>query len=1141
MEKNDTNPTPLSQSGIKTFMLTDLESSTWLWEAYPEEMGAALGRHDELIETAVNKNAGMVIKPRGEGDGRFIVFDRATDALLAADDIQRAMAREKWRIPETIKVRIAIHTGEAGLRDGDYYGPTINRCARLRSISHGGQTLLTQVTYDLARNSIPQEISFLDLGQHKLKDIRQAERIYQLNSPGLPDTFPSLRTPNQLLQNLPVTLTSFIGRNREVAEVKNLLATRRLITIIGSGGVGKTRLAVQAASNALEHFPDGGHFVDLTSITNSALVTQYVMSGLGIHEDECCNPVERLEYYFQDKKMLLILDNCEHVLPGVAQLAQVLLHATANTTMLATSREPLGVVGETIWYIKSLSTPRIAEEVSIETLMSYEAVALFVERAAATSEFVLNNENAQAVVQVCARLDGIPLALELAAARTKVLSAADLAKRLDDRFGLLVSNQQVPHRQKTLRNLIDWSYDLLPENEKILLRRLSIFAGGWTLQASEQICAGAGVDSSEILDLLIHLVDRSLVIAETVDGGKRYRLLETIRQYGRERLEENQEVDQFACKHASYFTQLAERSARELWGRQQSDCLKRLDEEHDNLRAALEWLATIDNGAEMMLRLTGALWRFWRIRGHYQEGRMRLGYALSLSPNGPRELRAEALRGVSIMALQQGDYEQATALIKDSLALYEDLNDQRGIGRTLDVLGEINYYQGNYTQAITLHTDSLNLRTTIGDQEGLAISLRQLGMIARDLGDHQQAKQKLTQSLELCRKLADKILMARTLDNLGLVEHQLCNYERANQLFTEAVSIYQELNERMGISNTLQNLGNVAKDQGEFKQARAIYDECLELKQALGDKRGIAQALASLSEVAFYQGEYLRAAELAGRSLTLFQDLGVKRGIVLTLGLLAYTAQYNGEFERAAALAADCLRMATELNAPRPVAYCKEVFGLIAYARGDLAEARQLFLEAIDLFERLGDRRNVASARTNLARALYRQGDHEAARQCVDESLAISRELDIRWTLGFGLEILGLVHRSRHNDEVALGLFQESLAVSLEQGNRQGVANCLGAIAGLAALSNQATAAAILFGAAQRIRREIGARMGSGDLAEYEFYLVLARQHLAEDEFEAAWARGSSLTIEQVVEFTRIEPPPYALGIINRMEVVNEA
>jgi predicted ATPase len=997
------------------------------------------------------------------------------------------------------------------------------------------------VTYGLAQDSLPEEFKFLDLGEHTLKDIRRAERVYQLISPGLPAEFPPLRTSNRLLHNLPTILTSFVGREKELLEISDLISCQRLITIVGSGGVGKTRLAVQAATTVLEQFPDGGWFVDLTSISNPTLVTQFLMTTLGIYEDGCCDSTERLKYYFQDRKMLLILDNCEHILPGVAPLVQLLLGATEQLTILATSRESLGVVGETVWCIPLLSTPGIDEEVSLEALMVYEAVALFVERAAATSGFVLTRENAQLVAQICARLEGIPLALELAAARTKILTIADMSTRLDNQFGLLVSNQNVPYRQKTLRNLIDWSYDLLPEQERILFRRLSIFSGSWALEAAEAICADTNLRSLEVLDLLSHLVDRSLVIADTMDGSKRYRLLETIRQYGYERLSEAQETDLFALKHATYFTNLSEQSAAKLWGDDQGIWLRRLDMEHDNLRAALEWLFLKQDQAKMMLRLSSALWRFWRIRGYYQEGRMHLDRALAQSPMGSKELRAEALRGAAVLALQQGDYGQATASIEKCLALFTELENQRGVGHALDVLGEVAYYQGDYARSAALHNQSLRIRIELDDKEGQANSLRHLGMISRDQGDFQVAREDLSQSLEIGRKITDRILVAKILDNLGLVEHYLCNYDRADELFAEAVSIYRELDDRLGISNTLQNQGNVAKDRGDFKQAKVVYNECLALKRTFGDKRGIAQALASLAELAFYQGKYIDAADLAGQSLALFQDLGVKRGVIFTLGLLAYIAEYNGEFERASGLAQECLQLATELNAPRPLAYCKELFGLIAYAQENLAEARQLFEDAIEIFERVGDRRNVASARINLARTSYRQGEIETALQYVNDSLAVSRELNIRWILSVGLEILGLLERSQNRDASALTLFQESLKLSLEQDNQQGIANCLGAIAGLAVIADMAGKAVPLFSAAQKIRQEIGAAMGRGDQKEYDSFLELARRQLTEEEFISAWGYGQELTLAEVVELANIEMPPNNLEPLGRIEVINEA
>lgn len=1106
-------------TGTLTFLFTDVEGSTKLWESYPNEMKALMARHDEMIEAIVESHNGQVVRPRGEGDSRFAVFQRASDAVLAASNIQSSFYQKVWNIPDAVRVRVAIHTGEAELREGDYYGSAVNRCARLRNLANGGQTLLTQVSFGLVNENLPPNIRLRDLGEYKLKDLKSPERIYQLVTAGLPSDFPPLRSVQHSIKNMPVSLTSFVGREREIKEIKQLLDNKRLLTISGPGGAGKTRLALQVATESLEQFPSGVWFVDLSPLSDPGLVPQYIMIALGIQEEACCTQVETLSYFFQDKSALLLLDNCEHLLQGVTQLVQTLIRETSGLKILSTSREPLGVSGETVWCIPSLSTPKADEDLSIEKLMQYEAVRLFIERSKAVKpNFAITHENANSIAQICSRLEGIPLAIELAAARTKVLSASDIASRLDNRLQFLVSYQNSVPRQKTLRNLIDWSHETLPQNERILFRRLSVFSGGWTLQAAEQVCSGESFEPFEVLDLLAHLVDKSLVIPEISDGTERYRYLETIRQYARERLVESEETEVYSRKHAEYFTKMVELSYGETWGKNQGYWLQWLDAELDNLRSALKWLAQNSDASEMYLRMAGSLWRFWRIRGYISEGRDYLEDALKKNNKSSPYLRANGLRGASKLALQQCDYGQALTMAQESLELFKHIGDQLGVARQLDVLGEVTYYQGDYTQAIKLHKDSLTIKYAINDKEGIAVSLRQLGAIARDRGEHTRAKDLYEDSLTLFRELEDKIFIAQTLNNLGVVEHSLCEYQRANSLFEEAVSIYRDLQDKVGISNTLQNLGNVSKDQGELKRAKSYYDECLRLKQELGDKRGIAQAQTTLAEVAFYQGKYNITSELAENSLKLFQALGVKRGILFSMGLLAYAAQYRGDLERATYLADQCMKIAKEINAPRPVAYCKEVLGLVEYARNNLPEARVLLHEAIGIFKKVGDRRNVASALVNLARTAYRQGEFENASNFIDESLVISRKLDAQWTTGLALEILGLLQRSQGNHERALELFHNSLKISVNQDNQQGIVNCLGAIAGLAILANRPAEAMSLFAASQKIRKENGVKMGMGDLAEYNEYLTLVRQQLDDKKIKRAWERGYSITIDQAIE-----------------------
>jgi len=1105
-------------SGTLTFMFTDVEDSTRMWEQYPEQMRAAMVRHDALIESAVEQQTGLVVRPRGEGDSRFAVFTRASDAVRAAIAIQRLLFAEPWTIPP-LRVRIALHSGEADLRDGDYYGSTINRCARLRSVAHGGQILLSQTTYCLVRDDLPAGVSSRDLGEHDLKSLKRPEHIFQLVVPDLPTEFPPLKTPDQIHNSLPLALTSFIGREREIEELERLLFQSRLLTVAGPGGAGKTRLAIQVAQNVQASFPDGVWFIDLAPLSSTTLLNQYVMNALGMREEAGLSPNQTLVDTLRDKTLLLILDNCEHLLPEVAQLADTMLRSAARLRILATSREKLGVAGEFIWRIPPLSTPGSREAASFEKLMRYEAVELFLDRAlAARSDFAITRENAGAIAQICARLDGIPLAIELAAARVRVLSVEDILARLDDRFRLLVGYRNALPRQQTLRALVDWSYDLLSEKERMLLRRLSVFAGGWTLQAAEQVCSGDEIEAREMLDLLTSLIDKSFVIVEAQKDHERYRFLETILKFSQERMWEGKETEEYTHKHAAYFLKVAEDSYGKMWGPEQAYWLEMLDEERDNLRIALEWLSREAGGEDMLLQMAGSLWRYWEIRGYLTEGRAWLETALTANASASEFLRANGLGGAGILARQQGDFVRAQALHEQSLALFRALGNKLGCSRQLNALGEIAQYLGDYTRSIELHEESLSLRYEIGDKEGIAVSLGQLGGIARDRGQYQHARELLEESLKLKRELGDKLLMAHSLDNLGLVAYYLCDYEQAVSLFEEAISLQRELNDRLGISNSLQNLGNVAKDQGDFKRAQLIYQECLGLKKELGDKRGISRVNAAFAEVAFWQGKYPLAADLARQSLTLSQELGLKRGVLTSLVLLGFIAYYQGNYERAASYAEETQALSTEMEALRAIGYARLLLGLGKYSEGNLGEARDTFKEALAIFQKVNDRRSIANANVNLARTAYRQGDYYAAKQFLDESHSISQELHTRWNLGFVLEIMGLLERSQGNYERALELFQESLRLAVEQENQQGIANCLGAMAGLAVMANQATRAARFFAAAAKLRREMGAKMSNNDRLEYEHYLAMVHEQLDHAAFEAEWLEGFSMTTEQIVE-----------------------
>jgi predicted ATPase/class 3 adenylate cyclase len=1104
-------------SGTLTFLFTDIEGSTHMWEQHPEQMREAMARHDTLLESAVKQQSGRVVRPRGEGDSRFAVFPRATDALRAAIAIQRRFFAEDWQMPP-LRVRIALHSGEADLRDGDYYGSTVNRCARLRSVAHGGQILMSQTTYLLVRDDLPAGVSMRDLGEYSLKDLERPEHIFQPVVSDLPSDFPPLNTPGHIRNNLPLALTSFIGRQSEIEELEHLLWQSRLLTIAGPGGAGKTRLSIRLAQNVQSSFVDGVWFIDLAPLSNCGLLSQYVMGVLGMREEAGYSPDQSLLENLRSKTALLILDNCEHLLPEVAQMAEKMLFRAPGLRVIATSREKLGIAGEIIWRIPPLSSPDLNIAIPVEELVQYEAVKLFSDRAAAARPgFGITPENADTVAKICARLDGIPLAIELAAARVRVLSVEDILARLGDRFHLLVGARTALPRQQTLRALIDWSYDLLTEKERLLLRRLSVFAGGWRLEAAEQVCSDKEMESWEVLDLLTSLVDKSFVMGETQKGHERYRFLETILKFSQERLLESHEAEEFACKHAAYFLKLAENSYGKMWGREQAHWLDLLDEESGNLRTALDWSSRAAGEEEMLLRLSGSLWRYWEIRGYLSEGRSRLETALAKNPTTQDYWRANGLGGAGQLARQQGDYLQAKALHEQSLSLFRAREDRLGAARQLNALGEIAQHLGDYNHAVELHGESLTLRREIGDKEGIAVSLRQLGVIARDRGQYQPARELLEESLKLERELGDKLLLAISLNDLGLVAHELCDYEQAVALFEEALSLQRELNDRPGISNSLQNLGNVAKDQGIFQRAQSLYQECLELKKELGDKRGICRVIVTQAEIAFRQGKYPLAADLAGDSLALAQQLGLKREALLSYELLGFISYYQGNYERAAKLAEETLASSIEIEAPRAIGYADVLSALVDYSQGNLVAARGKFQEALAKFHEINDCRNVAGTYVHLARTAYRQGDQEAAMQHLEAGRSISQRRNIRWTYALVLEIMGLLQRSSGNYKQALELLQESLRLAFEQENLQGIANCLGALAGLAVMANQAQRAARLFAAASKLRREMGAQMSNNDRQEYEHYLALVHDHLDHVTFEAEWSQGFSMTTEQII------------------------
>ena len=838
-------------------------------------MSQALAAHDALARSAVESHHGTVVKMIG--DGMHAAFDDALDALGATLDMQRALADPAATCGVPLHVRCGLHAGMVERRDNDYFGSPVNRAARIMSAAHGGQVLLSQAVVDCVREILPETVSLRDLGNVRLKDLATPEHVYQAVHPQLRQEFPALRSLEATPNNLPQQATSFIGREKELDELKRLLVKTRLLTLTGSGGCGKTRLSLQVAADSLEQFPDGAWLVELASLGDPSLVAQTVATVLGLKEAPGKPIRQTLTDYLKDKRLLLLLDNCEHLLDGCAQLAHALLRQCPEVTILASSREGLGIGGEQAYRVPSLSLPDLKQAQTPASVAPFEAVQLFTDRALlACPDFEVTDQNAATLASICYRLDGIPLAIELAAARSRSLSVEEINGKLDQRFRLLTGGSRTAlPRQQTLRSLIDWSYDLLHEPEKQLLQRLSIFAGGWTLAAAEQVCVGDSVGDREVLDLQTSLCDKSLVLVEQNDGHYRYRLLETVRQYARERLLESGGGGAVRNRHLDYFLALAEEAEPKLTGADQQMWLGRLETEHDNLRSALAWSSATGGDAARGLRLSAALSWFWQLRGYLGEARGWFSALLAAASSGlPAAERANALNAAGAMAHQQGDYPAARALHEEGLTLRRTLGDQRGIASSLNNLGNIAFFEGDFPSAWAFHHESLKMRQELGDRHGVAISLNNLGAVTHEQGDFASARKLYEESLAEQRELGDRQSIAASLNNLGNVAREQGDFASAQRLYEESLADHRELGDRQGIAESLNNLGCVARERGDLPAARALHEESLAIRRELGDRRGIAESLEGFADVAFASARPCRAARIWGAAEQLRNVIG---------------------------------------------------------------------------------------------------------------------------------------------------------------------------------------------------------------------------------------------------------------------------
>jgi predicted ATPase/class 3 adenylate cyclase/DNA-binding CsgD family transcriptional regulator len=705
-EDRKTTGTFVLPVGTVTFLLADVEGSTRQWEADGTAMADAMARLDRLVSDAVARHGGVRPIEQGEGDSFVAAFARASEAVACAVQIQQELGRDG--LP---RVRMGLHTGEAELRDETrYFGRAITRTARLRDLGHGGQVLLSRACVDLVTDHLPVGAALEDLGPHRMRDLTRAEQVFQLRHPDLQQHFPPLRSLDLHSHNLPVQLTSFVGRDAAISEIGDLITEHRIVTLTGPGGCGKTRLGLQVAAEALGHRDGGAWFVDLSGLADPDLVAASVMAALGLREVTGQTHAETLVAQLSDQSLLIVLDNCEHVLGSAAGLVAELLRGCGQLEVLATSREQLGIAGEVVWRVPSLTIPEEQLPLDIQSLGASEAVRLFIDRArAARPNFEVTNDNAPAVASICQHLDGIPLAIELAAARVRMMSTERITEALSDRFRLLAGGARgaLP-RQQTLKASVDWSYDLLPEAERALLRRLSVFAGGLNLDAAENVGVGAGVDRYDVLGLLSALVDKSLVQVD--DTGDRYRLLETIRAYAGSELNASGEESATRDRHLAFFADLADRAEQGMWTDKVQWWLVTIGNEHDNLRAALDWSVASEQ-FEIGAGVVYGIAQFWYIRALRSEGRGRCEVFLA------HDLSSRRRADLTYWAAGFSYYSDPSATLRyaeETVALGRETGDDVVLARGLTQVASVQWMFDPET-ALATARDASELARATGD------------------------------------------------------------------------------------------------------------------------------------------------------------------------------------------------------------------------------------------------------------------------------------------------------------------------------------------------------------------------------------------------------------------------------------------
>ena len=907
-------------SGNVTFLFTDIEGSTKLAQKNTELYIPALDKHNKILSEVVQSNKGFVFKT--VGDAFCCAFENSNDAVKAALDAQIELSSQDWKDAE-VKVRMGIHSGKAEWSGSDYMGYlTLARSSRIMSAAFGKQILISNDVFENIKDNLSyyseEKTSFRDFGERRLKDLIAPMRIFQVVSDKLQTEFPPIKTLDVRPNNIPVQLTSFIGRDIEIPEIKSSLEKSRLVTLLGPGGTGKTRLSIQVGADLIDDFPNGVFLIELAPVSDPGWIPETILNSLKIKEEKGKSTTETLTDFLKDKEMLLLIDNCEHLIDECAKLCELLLMKCQKLKIISTSREALNCPGEQIYRVPALAYPDPAMQETAETLSQYASVRLFIERALSVNpEFRVNNNSAPALAEICSRLDGIPLAIELAAARTKVMSVEKINERLDNSFKLLTGGIRTAlPRQQTLKALIDWSYDLLSENEKLLLVRLSVFNGNWSLEAAEEICSDGKISDTEILDLMSQLVEKSVIIYD--DISERYKMLETIRQYGKEKLEVSGESEDLIKRHFRFFKEFAMNNLKDITGKNQIESLRLIETDINNIYKALSEFENLHDKEEGV-RLAVALDTFWDIKGDFSSMAKWNEISFKYIDQIPDGLKADILYTAGMINKNSGKYKIAESLHEECLMLRLAIKDRSKISNSLWAIGEIESIKGNFMKARAYYEKCLEIRKEINKKTGITSVINSLSNISLYLNEYENARSLMLENLDLLRENNEKRPIALTLYNLAIVEHHLAgnqpsdyikaneyleesllifrqlgnnmniaycyilyglievnlkNLEKARTLMNDGLSLMRKANYKYGVGNALFNLGNIELKLGNLEKAKSFIEECLMIKIEFHDKRTVAACFSKLSQIAELLSDYKKSLLLFCSSLKINEDLG---------------------------------------------------------------------------------------------------------------------------------------------------------------------------------------------------------------------------------------------------------------------------